>query len=399
MFVKQSWLLLVTLLLAVSGCGKSIPPLLIGLDDRQLQVGSLLEQSVRGTVPGVLALEKPYPAGVALVPLYGETATALLRWIPLASDVGAHTLTLSLDADGQKVTESLIVTVLPSELGRPQFFGTPYNILLDLSQTRTATLRIIVKDDDDTSDTLEVVPGTELMGGMLDTDIDGKSGTYTFSPTAAQLLDRCSFSTQLRARDPKGMEARTGIFIEARNGCGAEPGILINEILFDPPNAKDVNNDGKIDQLLEEEFVELVNITDHAIELGGATISDSLMVRFTFPTPTTLQPKQAAVVFGGGAPKGFPADVKVFAVPVGGFGAQGLSLNNAGDSVILRSSDGSLIDSVSYPAACVACGDGINQSVVRQTELNRSTRFIAHNKAAGAVGLYSPGRRVDGKVF
>lgn len=390
---------LVGSMLGGAGCGQSIPPLIVGLDNRSVQVGGLLEQTVRGTVPGSLSLQEPYPMGVKLVPLSGETATGLLRWIPLASDVGDHTLTVTLDARGDQVSESLLVTVLPSELGRPQFLGTPYNLLLDLSVARSVTANIVVKDDDDTSDTLEVVAGSELANAELAVEPDGKRGTLTFTPSAAQLQDRCSFSTQLRARDPKGMEVRAGVFIEARNGCGAEPGVLINEILFDPPTGKDVNGDGKSDQLLEEEFVELVNITDRTIELGGATLSDSVQVRYTFPTPTTLAPKQSVVVFGGGAPKGFPADIKVLAVPAGGFGGQGLSLNNAGDTVLLRSSDGAVIDSVTYPAACVACADGINQSVTRQTELNRNTRFIAHNKATGAVGLYSPGRRVNGQPF
>ncbi len=81
-------------------------------------------------------------------------------------------------------------------------------------------------------------------------------------------------------------------------------------------------------------------------------------------------------------------------------GNQGLSLNNTGDTVLLRSSDGSVIDSVTYPAACVSCTDDIDQSITRQTELSRTSRFIGHSKVPAAAGaLYSPGRRIDGKAF
>ena len=57
-------------------------------------------------------------------------------------------------------------------------------------------------------------------------------------------------------------------------------------------------------QFSEDEFVELVNISSKAIELGGATISDAVAVRFYLSTPTTLQPGDSAVVFGGGMPQG-----------------------------------------------------------------------------------------------
>lgn len=413
--MTRTWAILATLLLCVpvlplSGCGKAIPPLIVGVDNRTLPVGGLLEAIVRATVPGTLSLADPYPKGVQLVPLSGETATALVRWIPLASNVGMHTLTLVLDAEGQQVTESFIVTVLPSEIGRPQFQGTPYNLLLDRSRideitmkpVDSVTLNLVVKDDDDTSVVLEVVPGTELEGATLEPELDGKTAVFTFKPSAAQFADRCSFGTQLRARDPKGMEARAGVFIEVRNGCGQEPGLLINELLYDPPTGSDVNQDGTVNQV-HEEFIEIVNIAARPIELGGATLSDTTKIRFTFPTPTTLQPKQAAVVFGGGTPKNFPADVKVFASS----DPAGLELNNGGDTAYLRSSDGSLIDSVTYPSQCLVipnvggCSSSVNQSINRQMELSRTTPFVRHEAAAGLTPkvYFSPGRRANGKVF
>ncbi len=378
-----------------AGCGGSVPARIVGMDDRTVAVGDLLELTVRGTVPGEITLDTPSLPDAQVARLASETATAIFRWVPVASDVGIKPLTFALKAGGQTTTESVVITIVPSEAGRPRFQNAPYNILLDLSQGSSATLPIAVKDDDSETISLTIVSGTELANATLDVMPTGKGATFTFNPTPAQLADRCSFGTQLRARDPGGLEALAGIFIEARNGCGAEPGVLINEVLYDPPTGVDPNRDGTI-STSEDEFVELVNISSKAIELGGATISDAVAVRFTFPTPTTLQPGDSAVVFGGGTPQGFPARVKVFAVPsING----GLSLNNSGDTVTLRSSDNAIIDSVTYPAACVRCTASIGTSINRQTDLNRNTLFVGHDLVTGAVGKCSPGARANGTAF
>ncbi|MBL9007500.1 MAG: lamin tail domain-containing protein [Myxococcales bacterium] len=395
---RARWLLLSGWLvwtLPSLGCGSGVPARIVGMDDRTIAVGEQLELTVRGTVPGEISLESPVLADAQVTRLASETATAIFRWVPVASDVGVKPLTFALKAGGQSATESVVVTVVPSEAGRPRFLNAPYNILLDLSQSQTATLPIAVKDDDNEAISLAIVGGTELANATLDVMPNGKTAMFTFSPTPAQLADRCSFGTQLRARDPGGLEALAGIFIEARNGCGAEPGVLINEVLYDPPTGVDPNRDGTI-STSEDEFVELVNISGKAIELGGATISDAVAVRFTFPTPTTLQPGDSAVVFGGGTPQGFPARVKVFAAPsITG----GLSLNNSGDTVTLRSSDNAIIDSVTYPAACVRCTASIGTSINRQTDLNRNTLFVGHDLVQAAVGKCSPGARANGTAF
>lgn len=378
-------------------CGGGVPARIVGMDDEEVAVGDLLELTVRGTVQGDIALDSPMLADAQVVPLVSETATAIFRWIPLASDVGVKTLTFSLHANGQTATESVIVTVQPSEIGRPKFTGTPYNILLDLSQSKIATLPITVKDDDSEEVTMEVVAGTELQNATLTVGPGGKTAMFTFAPTAAQLADRCSFGTQLRVRDPGGLESLAGVFIEARNGCGAEPGILINEILYDPPAGFDPNNDGK-QSATDDEFIEMVNVSVKTLELGGATISDSLYVRFTFPFPTTLNPGDAVVVFGGGTPTGFTDPrVKAFAAP-GGIGG-GLSLTNTGDMVTLRGADNAIIDSVSYPAACIYCPTEPDASVNREVDLNRNTLFLPHDLLEGSTALYSAGKRFDGKPF
>lgn len=378
------------------GCGSGVPARIVGMDDRSVAVGDLLEITVRGTVQGDISLQSPMLADAQVVPLVSETATAIFRWIPLASDVGVKTVTFALKAGGDEATESVVVTVLPSEAGRPRFINTPYNILLDLSQSMSATLPITVKDDDSENVMLGVVPGTELGNAMLMVGPDGKTATFTFTPSAMQLSDRCSFGTQLKVRDPGGLEALVGVFVEARNGCGAEPGVMINEVLYDPPPGLDPNNDGTSNQT-EDEFVEIVNVSGKVVQLGGATLSDATMVRFTFPSPTTLMPGDSAVVFGGGMAMGFPARVKAFVAPGGAGG--GLALNNTGDTVTLRGSDNAILDSVTYPAACVRCSSTIRASITREEDLNRSSLFIGHDLAQGSTTKFSPGARVNGMPF
>ena len=77
----------------------------------------------------------------------------------------------------------------------------------------------------------------------------------------------------------------------------------------------------------------------------------------------------------------------------------GLSLNNNGDTVTLRSSDNAIIDSVTYPAACVRCTSSIGTSINRQTDLNRNTLFVGRDLVTGAVGKCSPGARANGMPF
>src|SRR5689334_2768876 len=97
------------------GCGGGVPARIVGMDDRSVSVGDLLELTVRGTVQGDISLESPMLSDAQVVPLVSETATAIFRWIPLASDVGDKTITFALHAGKDTATESVVITVLPSE--------------------------------------------------------------------------------------------------------------------------------------------------------------------------------------------------------------------------------------------------------------------------------------------
>jgi hypothetical protein len=146
--------------------------------------------------------------------------------------------------------------------------------------------------------------------------------------------------------------------------------LVINEILADPPAGYDASGDG-VASTTSDEFVELVNAGTTGIDLGGATISDGLLVRATLPPGTMLAPGKALAVFGGAA---------------------GLALNNGGDTVTIASSSGALLATVTYGTE-----GGHDQSLVRTHDGQSAAPFIGHLSLSTAPA--SPGRHTDGAPF
>jgi hypothetical protein len=170
--------------------------------------------------------------------------------------------------------------------------------------------------------------------------------------------------------------------------------LIINEYLADPASGAtgDANGDG-VFSTTQDEFVELVNTGSAPLDIGGFTVSDALQVRFTVPANKIIPPGEAAVVFGGGVPAGAfgnaGANGLVFAI-----GGAGLSLNNAGDSIIIKNSSGVEVARHDYPPPA----SDIDQSLTRSPDITGG--FTAHSSAAGSEGrLFSPGARVNNRPF
>ena len=104
------------------------------------------------------------------------------------------------------------------------------------------------------------------------------------------------------------------------------------------------------------------------------------------------------MVFGGGTANFNPSDnifgcAQVFRVSA----SSGLSLTNAGITVIVRDSNGNQIATFSYGSSSGLDGDN-NQSMTRSPDVTGA--FGQHTAASGAGGRrYSPGLRVDGTPF
>jgi len=162
-------------------------------------------------------------------------------------------------------------------------------------------------------------------------------------------------------------------------------GMVINEVLFDPPGiAADVNCDGEADHD-NDEFVELVNIGTDPVEISGWTLeSASLGTLHTFAGGTTIPSRGVMLVFGGGVPGAacFPGASLVTA-------DSGLALLVT-DTLWLRDAAGLVIDVTQWDSPA-----GIDQSIVRDPD--GTGEFRAHSGAAGSEGAaYSPGTRTDG---
>jgi len=99
----------------------------------------------------------------------------------------------------------------------------------------------------------------------------------------------------------------------------ASPGpgdLIINEVLLAPPTTflGDANGDGETIPE-EDEFIELVNTTEHPLALGGSTVHTAGGERHRFPAGTILPGGMALVVFGVDDPAHPPS-------PAGPFGGE-----------------------------------------------------------------------------
>lgn len=201
------------------------------------------------------------------------------------------------------------------------------------------------------------------------------------------------------------------------------PKLIVNEVLADPKNDPilgDANGDGVVSSL-QDEFVELVNISNEPFDLSGFRIGDDEMITYTFPNGYILQPKQFLVFFGGGDLSNVPGynpnilQTRVFKADSQGVGN---GLANGGDFFLLLSPDGSYDMYFGYnskfnsgpPVTDVVAGvqfeimqetatNGQNDnSMTRNPDanINIGDPFVEHNTVSQE--LFSPGKMIDGSL-
>jgi len=161
----------------------------------------------------------------------------------------------------------------------------------------------------------------------------------------------------------------------------AEGGIVINEILADPPSgiSGDANRDG-VRSASDDEFVEFLNIGPSSVSLSGWTFSDGGGIRHIFSSSSSIPSYGFFVLFGGGDPLGFDT----FSVSSAGL----LSLNNSGDSIFLRDVNGTLIDSLLY-------GSEANHDVSLTRFPDGAGPFVKHTSVSNLP--FSPGTTIEGE--
>lgn len=176
------------------------------------------------------------------------------------------------------------------------------------------------------------------------------------------------------------------------------PGILvINEVLARPPTG--LGGDASCDGIADPEadgFVELVNVSGGAVNVGGAEVWVDGSLRYTFLSGIVLQPLGAAVVFGGpgahldglGTSGPWCAALPPTVVVVGAEGGLGLTEG----AVMVRDADGNLLDEFTG-------GTDADTSYNRTPDLVAGSTPIAHGQVSGARGAFSPGTLVTGVPF
>jgi len=172
------------------------------------------------------------------------------------------------------------------------------------------------------------------------------------------------------------------------NGC-PWLGVVINEVLYDPgaDAAGDANGDGVRDPIADE-FVELFN-SNPILDISGYTLSDASQVRHTFPAGTIVPSNGVIVVFGGGNPTGS------FGGSMTQIASEGqLNLNNAGDVLTLRDSQGATV------AVFDINGLSGNPDEAYSRNPDVTGAFVRHSAIPAANGaLFSPGIKVNGSNF
>ena len=198
--------------------------------------------------------------------------------------------------------------------------------------------------------------------------------------------------------------------------------IVINEVLADPPtgDAGDANMDGTRSST-NDEFVELANVGDSEVDIGGWMLGDDEGIAFVFPEGYTVGPRDIIVVFGGGDVTnvpGYDADSMMTRV----FQADstiGNGLRNGGDIIMLLSDDGSYDTWFAYgsnantggPAAGtfpegtvfeieqdIAAPAGSDNSVTRFPDgnVNVPDPFVQHLEVSAKA--FSPAETIDGRT-
>jgi beta propeller repeat protein len=249
-----------------------------------------------------------------------------------------------------------------------------------------------------TEDVLSNAAGAQILGGVdgrVFVWSDRRSGNWDIGVSAfggAEVVVTMSTATQADPTVSGGLLAwednRLGSFDIYASSFGGSPAtganwLRINEILADPGATDDPNGDGT-PSTTQDEYIEIVNVTDVALDLGGCTISDSVQVRHTFPAGTIVPAGGAIVVFAGGAPAGRFGGV-IHQVTT----TTQLGFNNGGDTVTLRAADGvTTIDTMTYGSE-----GGNDDALVRSPELTGP--FVRHSTVTPGV-RFSPGTTVDG---
>ena len=233
--------------------------------------------------------------------------------------------------------------------------------------------------------------------------------TYLLVLAAAYIAgcaDRTAWSCRRSSECPEGDFCRVGECVPAvgfiadagaQGAHGAEAGapgcpdgdppregdLALNEVLVNVPGGDegDANGDGVRDAY-DDEFVEIVNRTEHTLDITGVGVRNGSAEKFVFG-PTCLAPQQAAIIFGGGQPAQRPEMLVRVASSRFAFG-------NGGGSIVLAGSGGEILGAINYDSAPA-------EALTLSPQLD-GAQFVPHSTLS-AERLTSPGTCAGGQSF
>jgi endonuclease/exonuclease/phosphatase family metal-dependent hydrolase len=215
---------------------------------------------------------------------------------------------------------------------------------------------------------------TVTFADMIDHQLNTNEVFATYTTGSAQVFraDRYIANYGTTTSDHYPVLARYTV----TGSAPAPANVIINEIFANEPGSATAG-----------EAVELVNVGETTADLSGWTVSDAAQVRHTFAQGTTLAPGKAIAVYGGAS--AIPAGINAVAASTGA-----LSLNNAGDAVVVKNAAGTVVDQFSYTSA-LSGTDGVSMN--RSPDTSPTGTFVLHTKLSTLQS--SIGKRVNGSAF
>jgi len=181
----------------------------------------------------------------------------------------------------------------------------------------------------------------------------------------------------------------------------AEQMVFISEFLANPTtnsNAPHYNPLRRItvstNIVVQDEYVEIVNLSDETIDLWNWSVEDAITTRHVFYNGgwggEIIMPKGAIVVYGGPL-NGYEPQLPVPAYPANQSTANGLALNNTGSEIItVRNGNGYPVDRVFYTGSMLSssgsltrfptdCGPFVPQSYVSTNAVTPGLQYAGNS--------------------
>lgn len=124
--------------------------------------------------------------------------------------------------------------------------------------------------------------------------------------------------------------------------------LVVNEYFGAPGSGQDPNEDGTQGDDAEEEFIEVLNISDSQVDVSSFEIRNSAGAAYAFPAGTTLGPGEAATIFRGGNPTGIPGFTDTGSPELVNDASSNATGGDFEDIVVIDTQDGKVFDHVSF---------------------------------------------------